>query len=287
MQAYDSEQYPPNIAGAPSHVFRRASGRNLRIWLRYPAGAASGGGLGAVIFFFGGGFQVGTPQQFDYQAKVLAENGIVGVLADYRVGQRDAVNALDCITDAFAAMAYVAANSERLGIDRKRIAAAGGSAGGLLAAACATIAAGKANRQLIIPAALVLYNPLLVTADLPGRYAIGPDRAELFERLAGANGRDISPAHHLGTRLPPTLIMHGRDDNLVPFAGSEAFCQMAVELGADCRLIGFAGADHGFFNAGSSPDNVHLRQTTDHLVSFLLRLGWVDGKEIPGPAQLN
>ena len=179
-------------------------------------------------------------------------------------------------------MAYVAANSERLGIDRKRIAAAGGSAGGLLAAACATIAAGKAKPELIIPAALVLYNPLLLTADLPGRFSLTPDRAEMFEKLAGTNGRDISPAHHLGTWLPPTLIMHGRDDNLVPFAGSEAFCQMALELGADCQLIGFAGADHGFFNAGFSPDNVHLRQTTDHLVSFLLRLGWADGKEIPG-----
>ena len=79
--AYRVDAYPPDLAGLPWVVYRRVGGRSLRLWFRYPEKAATRA-RPAVLFFFGGGYRVGTPAQFDYQARTLAAAGVVGILAD-------------------------------------------------------------------------------------------------------------------------------------------------------------------------------------------------------------
>ena len=270
--AYRGDAYPPDLPGVPRMVYRRVGGKHLRLWFRYPdAGAPRP--LGAVLFFFGGGFRVGTPAQFDFQARTLAAVGMVGIMADYRVQSRDGVNVAACVEDACAAMAFVRGNAVRLGIDPERIAAAGGSAGGTLAAGLATFARPESGRT---PDALALYNPLLMCAPLPGRHEFDPELVELFERLTGVGSESISAAHHLGPDLPPTLIMHGEADGLIPYATATTFKELADETGVDCELVGYPGADHGFFNAGASAGNELLAQTTRQLLRFLARIGWIE-----------
>lgn len=271
--AYRVDAYPPDLAGLPWMVYRRAGDRVLRLWFRYPKNAASP--RPAVLFFFGGGFRVGTPSQFDYQARALAAAGVVGILADYRVASRDGVLPADCVEDARAAMALVRTSAERLGLDADRIAAAGGSAGGHLAVGLSTFARPADGPG---PDALVLYNPLLVTAPLPGIYELDPERVELFEKVIGWPAESISAAHHLGPDLPPTLIMHGEADSLIPCESASAFNRLAGRLDLDCRLITYPGADHGFFNAGASQDNALLGETTLELLRFLGRIGWVEAE---------
>ena len=272
--AYRVDAYPPDLAGLPWVVYRRVGGRSLRLWFRYPEKAATRA-RPAVLFFFGGGYRVGTPAQFDYQARTLAAAGVVGILADYRVASRDGVGPEACIEDARAALALVQSSAERLGLDAARIAAAGGSAGGHLAAGLSTFARPAAGPG---PGALVLYNPLLVTAPLPGIFELDPERVELFEKAIGWPAESISAAHHLGPDLPPTLIMHGEADALIPCASASAFKLLADRLGLDSRLITYPGADHGFFNAGASEGNALLRDTTLELLRFLGRIGWVEAE---------
>ena len=93
----------------------------------------------AIVCFFGGGWTGGTPRQFLPQCKYLATRGMVAIAADYRVASRNHVKAVDCVRDAKSAIRYVRKNAARLGVDPERIVAAGGSAGGHLAAACGTI----------------------------------------------------------------------------------------------------------------------------------------------------
>ncbi len=272
--AFRVDAYPPDLPGLPWMVYRRVGGRMLRLWFRYPETAASGPHP-AVLFFFGGGFRMGTPAQFDYQARALAAAGVVAMLADYRVASRDGVAPGACIDDARAAYSWVRTSAERLGLDGGRIAAAGGSAGGHLAAGLATFARPAAGPG---PAALVLYNPLLVMAPLPGIFDLDPERVELFEKTIGWPATSISPAHHLASDLPPTLIMHGEADGLIPCASAAAFSRLAGQRDLDCRLITYPGADHGFFNAGASRDNSLLRDTTLDLLRFLGRIGWIEGE---------
>ena len=270
--AYRVDAYPPRLPGLPWVVYRRVGAKSLRLWFRYPENAAARP-RPAVLFFFGGGFRVGSPAQFDYQARALAACGVVGIMADYRVSSRDGVAPAGCVRDAQAAMALVRNSAARLGLDGGRIAAAGGSAGGTLAAGLATFARPPDGEP---PAALALYNPMLVSAPLPGTYEMDPERTALFEKLIGWPATAISAAHHLGPELPPTLIMHGEADALIPCDSARAFSRMAAALERDCDLVTYPGADHGFFNAGASPDNRLLRATTLELLGFLDRLGWIE-----------
>ncbi len=269
---YRVDAYPPELAGVPWTVYRRVGQKHLRLWFRYPE-ADVPRPLGALLFFFGGGFRVGTPSQFDYQARTLAATGLVGIMADYRVQSRDGVNAAACVDDSRAAMAFVRGNAQRLGLDPSRIGAAGGSAGGALAAGLVTFARPADGRGAD---ALALYNPALTCAPLPGRYEFDSELVEMFERMAGVPAESISATHHLRPDLPPTLIMHGDADQLIPHATARAFKDVADKLGADCELVTYAGADHGFFNSGASPGNELLRQTTLQLLQFLGRIGWIE-----------
>lgn len=88
----------------------------------------------AIIFFFGGGWTSGTPRQFEPQCRYLASRGMVAMTADYRVFSRHGTLAVKCVEDAKSAIRWVRANASRLGVDPKRIAAGGGSAGGHIAA---------------------------------------------------------------------------------------------------------------------------------------------------------
>ncbi len=269
IKPYSPDNYPPQIEEAKAYNFRQVGRRELRAWVISPPDTTSAGG--AVVFFFGGGWRIGTPQQFEPQARRLAEHGITSILVDYRVRSRDAVEISGCVADAFAAMAWVGTNSSALGVDPARIAAAGGSAGGHLAAACATLAPESRGIRPIRPTALALYCPALDIAAVGGQANFDP-ATELG--LTPAEARQLSPTNHVSADLPPTLIMHGRADSLVPFAGSVAFRERAIAQGAVCELEGYEGAGHGFFNPGQSPGDVHFFATTEKLLGFLAGLGW-------------
>lgn len=68
------------------------------------------------------------------------------------------------------------------------------------------------------------------------------DKPETRETL----GHQISPIHFVTASMPPTLIIHGDADKLVPIYQAEIFVKRAQEIGATCRLIRKEGADHGW-----------------------------------------
>ena len=92
-----------------------------------------------------------------------------------------------------------------------------------------------------MPAALALLNPALDTV-FPDDLAIAP----LFED----KGELISPAHHVQPNLPPTYIVHGTEDALVPITQSRDFCEQMQAAGNRCELGEHADVGHGFFNWG-------------------------------------
>ena len=75
------------------------------------------------MFFFGGGWQNGSPSQFAHQAERLAQRGMVAACADYRVKSKDGVGPRSCVEDAKSAVRWLRANGARLGIDPERIVA--------------------------------------------------------------------------------------------------------------------------------------------------------------------
>lgn len=222
----------------------------------------------AIVFFFGGGWSKGTPEQFYPQCEHLARRGMVAISAEYRVANVHGVEPFACLADAKSAMRYVRAHAAELGIDPARIAAGGGSAGGHLAAAT-TLVDGfdDDGDDLAIPChaeALVLFNPVLDN---------NPDDGFGAKRL-GDRWEAFSPAHHVGPDLPPTILFLGdRDSGLKPKV-LRRFQEAMTEAGNRCDLLLYGGQPHGFFNRKDGDDR-YFTQTLTAADAFLVSLGWL------------
>ncbi len=267
--------YPPVIEGAKVETYRKVGGTELKVWIFDARQKMTEQPLPAIVFFFGGGWTSGSPTQFEGQSRHLAARGMVAIVADYRVKTRHGAKPADCVSDAKACVRWVRANAERLGIDPNRIAAGGGSAGGHLAGATATLpgldTADDDKKVSSVPDALVLFNPGLVMAPFPGLdlkgFGAGLDR----ERF-GCEPEQISPIHHVKKGAPPTIIFHGKADSTVPYATVEKFAEVMKSVGSRCELVGFEGQPHGFFNKAKYDETL---AATD---AFLTSLGYLPAK---------
>lgn len=256
--------YPPHPEGAREEVYRKIDGVELKLWVFGEKDASKA--KPAIVFFFGGGWNSGSPGQFEPQCRHFARRGMIAITADYRVKSRQGVQVVECVKDAKAAITWVRQNAERLGVDPARIAAAGGSAGGHLAACTGTLAGYGSDER---PNAMILFNPACTLAAIEGWQPkdagtrLGPERL-------GATPQELSPAHHIGPHTPPTLILHGKSDTTVPYASVEAFAAAMKRAGRNCKLVGYEGAGHGFFNRGAAS-----QQTLAEADQFLVALGWL------------
>jgi len=270
--------YPPEMPDARAEVYRSIDGIDLEAWFFEPTGHRAEDRRPAIVFFFGGGWNGGSPGQFGPQASYLAERGMVAIAVDYRVRSRQGTLANVAVSDAKAAIRWVRTHAGRLGVDPNRIAAAGGSAGGHLAAATATLpghdVAGAGADVSSAPNALVLFNPVLITAPLPGQSEEQAEKLENLRRRLGAEPESMSPYHHVRPELPPTLILHGENDKTVPYQQVELFAEAMIATGNSCDLVGYPNQGHGFFNAHRS-DNSAYPDTVRRMDDFLVSLGWL------------
>lgn len=280
-----SWKYPPDMPGATVEVYREVDGVTLNAYRFEPAGHQASDKRPAAVFFFGGGWKGGTPGQFLPQCLYLASRGMVAISVDYRVSSRNQVLPQDCVRDAKAAIRWVRANAERLGIDPERIAAGGGSAGGHLAAATALLPGFEDGDHLDVssmPDAMLLFNPAVVLAPVEK----APDllTAEKFTDISertGGKPLEVSPYHFVRPGLPPSIIFHGTGDDQVPFPTVQRFHEAMTAAGNRCELMAYEGQPHGFFNPGRGEGEPRAEatrcyyDTIQELDAFLVFLGYL------------
>ena len=267
--------YPPVIEGTKSETYRKVGDTDLKVWIFDPA-QKSAKPLPAIVFFFGGGWTAGSPTQFEPQSRHLAGRGMIAIVADYRVKSRQDAKPADCVSDAKACVRWVRANAARLGIDPERIAVGGGSAGGHLAAAVATLPGldtAKDDKSVsCLPNALVLFNPATVLTTFPGLDLKGFG-AGLDKEKFGCEPTEISPLHHVKKGTPPTIIFHGKADTTVPYTTVEKFAEVMKAAGNRCDLVGYEGQPHGFFNKSKYAETLAAAD------DFLVSLGYLPAKK--------
>lgn len=231
-----------------------------------------------MVFFFGGGWTNGSPNQFYAHCKYLASRGMVAMSADYRVKSRQDVTPFECVADAKSAMRFVRSHAAELGIDPERVAAGGGSAGGHLAAACGTIVdldePSEDKSVSSRPNAVVLFNPAVMLAFDADASASTERLQSLKERFKGRDAKEISPYHHVAAGQPPTIIFHGIADTTVPYRTVEQFTAAMKNAGNRCELVGYEGQTHGFFNFGRTDK---FFDTVAEMDRFLVSLGYLTG----------
>ena len=248
---------------AKEQIYKKIEQVELKMSLSFPEDWKAADKRPAIVFFFGGGWAQGSPQQFSRQAEYLAKRGMVAACADYRVKSRHQVAPDKCVEDAKSAVRWLRKNAATLGIDPDRIVAAGGSAGGHIAACTGTVpgfeAAGEDASVSSRPNAMILFNPVLHVEPIAARMG----DAEIAKK--------ITPNLHLEKDLPPALILFGTADPLRE--GTKDYLAKAKELGAVAELYSAEGQPHGFFNR--SP---WMERTLFRADEFLASLGYLQGK---------
>lgn len=252
--------------GQETVVYKKVAGRELKLFIEKPPAWKADDKRPAVVFFFGGGWVGGSPAQFLKQSEYLASRGLVGIRVEYRtLPKGDKGPPILCCADAKSALRYVRAHAAELGVDPRRIAAAGGSAGGHLAAFTGLVAGlddpGDDLSVSCRPDALVLFNPVFNNG--PGQWGYAQ---------VGPRYQEFSPAHNITTAAPPAIVFLGDSDNLVPVSTLREFEAGMKNAGVRCDARVYPGAGHGFFNR-----NPHLTLTLIETDKFLASLGWLQG----------
>jgi acetyl esterase len=252
-----------------TRVYRVIGGHSLHAHVFLPPGRMADT-LNAILLFHGGGWNTGAPEWTFAAAHRFGDSGLVAVAVEYRLSTGD-VTPIDALADACAAFAWVRERSAEFGLTG-RVAGYGVSAGGQLVAATATIGCPAGSRS---PDALLLWSPALDLAD---------DRwfTSLLQGRASATA--LSPARHVGSRTPPTSIVHGERDTLTPLAGVRRYCAALTALRQRCDLHVYPGVGHlltrNLRNQENDfdPDPVARADGIAQQDRFLRSVGFVQGK---------
>jgi acetyl esterase/lipase len=246
-------------------TYKSIDGDRIALHVFKPHGSPGTGTTPVLLFFHGGAWQYGNPNQFFPQCRHFSALGLTCISAAYRIASVHGTSPEEALQDARDAIRYIRRNARLLGIDPAKVVASGGSAGGHLAAALGTAVnlpdPGFDPQIPVRPNALVLYNPMLNLA--PGM----PDH-----ELVGERWHDVSPFHHIDDLVPPTLILSGSADLEVSVSTVNAFCQSVQKRGGVCDAVIYQGAGHGFFNPENGQGH-HFRLTNEAVTGFLKRLG--------------
>jgi acetyl esterase/lipase len=246
-------------------VYKNVDGREMKLFVTKPADWKATDHRPAIVFFHGGGWVGGSAGLFNPQCTYFATRGLVCATVEYRLLSNRNETPQICIEDAKSAMRWVRSHAKELGVDPKRIAAAGGSAGGHLAAFCGLVKGmDDPHDDLSIsakPNAMLLYNPVFNNG--PGQY--GNNRV-------GDRYKEFSPAHNITKGAPPAIIFLGTKDRLIPIDVAKDFQAQMKKAGAKCELHLYEGQGHGFYKAPR-----YLYETTIAADEFLAKLGWVKG----------
>jgi acetyl esterase/lipase len=253
-------------ANVKEFVYKKTPQGELKIFVHFPPDWKATDKRPAIVFFFGGGWTGGTPTQFLTQAAYLATRGMVAARADYRVKSRQGTTPVECVEDAKSAVRWLRQKAGELGIDTDRVVAAGGSAGGHIAACTALVedldAKDEDKSVSSKPNAMVLFNPVVDLVSLVNE-KLGEKDAETAKK--------ISPILYIKKDTPPAIFFYGTTDRF--FAQGQAFLAKSKEIGNRAELYSAEGMPHGFFN--KSPwTEVTLRKADE----FLTSLGYLKGE---------
>lgn len=273
IQAVEPIATPAATPPGEKQIYKTVGDRTLALYVTKPADWSPQDKRPAIVFFHGGGWVGGAPGQFNEHSKYFASRGLVCFQVEYRLLNRKSNEPpVTCTEDARSAMRWIRSRCDDYGIDPSRIASAGGSAGGHLAAYLGTVdeQQGNAKSEVAAPVstksnAMLLFNP--VYDNGPGGWGT---------KRVGDRFQEFSPAHNLTEDDPPSIVFLGSNDKLIPVATAESFRDQSRKLGVFSDLHVYEGQPHGFFNHGKSNNRYYLA-TVRAADDFLQRLGWIDG----------
>jgi acetyl esterase/lipase len=229
----------------------------------------------AVIWVVSGGFRSAKAAINPALAKPFLARGYTVFAVVH--GSQPRYQIPEIIEDMNRSVRFIRYHAKEYGIDPHRIGVTGASAGGHLSLILGTAgdkgdpsAPDPVDRESSRVQAVACFFPPtdFLNYGGPGKEFIHatdhkpPFRASfdyreldkskmIWERITDEDrlrriARDISPIYHISPDDPPTLILHGDKDALVPLQQSETFVARLKEAGVEAKLVVKPGGGHGW-----------------------------------------
>ena len=248
----------------------------------YPAGNKKT--KSTAVIFPGGAYSTLADHEGGGYAEFFNSIGMDAFVCDYRVyPHRFPLTLLD----ARRAVRFVRAHADEFGIDPERIAVAGSSAGGHLAALLSTYTekinfedADGIDRESYMPNVTILCYPVIRCADRfvsEERMKVGEGIAHenSFKNLLGdriADSEKFSPDLLVTENTPPAFLWCTSDDDAVSSVNTYLYASALSRFGIKHEVHTFREGSHGLGLAENSP---HVAQWTTLLVNWLADIGFL------------
>lgn len=259
------------LRAAPDHdlVYARFEGEPLGLVVYQPDRRKQRSPAPVLLYVHGGGWIVGDRFAGGENMRWFARQGWLAISIDYPLSSRKRHLWHSTTEQVGCALAWVRSNAHRFGGDPKRISLIGDSAGGNLVlnagyranegslrSSCGGSVPRIAAVSTMYPAvdlAEVYKNRIPQIGDMARGYAdayLGGSPERYPARYA-----HIDPALHIGPHAPPTLVIVGENDHLLPPHLAYRFAAKARRGGVDVRLVRFPYGQHLFDQATNSIGN--------------------------------
>lgn len=238
----------------PDVVYGHKDGLAMTFDVLKPKANANGA---AVVYMVSGGWISSyiPPQQAAARFKSLLDKGFTVI--PVRHGSSPKYLIPEIVSDVRRAMRFIRYNAKRWGVDANRIGVLGGSAGGHLSLVLGTApengdpnAKEEFMKESNRVAAVVAYYPPVDLRHL-ARGVNPPASGGVLDRFPALNfekekAPDYSPIVHVSPDDPPTLLIHGDKDDLVPVKNSQVIYEAFQKNKVKSHLIIIEGGGHGF-----------------------------------------
>lgn len=233
-------------------TFHEAGARDLKLDLFRPATDP----LALIVMVHGGGWRRGSRSGIRAYGEVFANLGFAAIVPEYRLLDE---NPWPAQLDDVKAAATWATTATQLGVPAGRVVLLGFSAGGYLALLAADDLKPK------VAAVIALFPPVELVAGAPAPGQTAADQL-LAERATEAAARSASPLHRAGQDFPPTFLIHGAEDWVVPHLTSQRMFDALMAAGVNTELHLYAGHTH------ESADAPYMMKTVaGEVANFLYR----------------
>jgi len=232
-------------------IYRDTDGIRLTLDGHVPEGK---GPFPAIILVHGGGWVAGDKQQYiTYIFQPLSDAGFAWFSINYRLAPQFKFPA--DVEDVEAAVGWIKANAAKYKVDAKRIVLIGESSGGHLVSLVGARNQPGARVAAVVSmygihdfiSASIAWKPIPVEIlQLFGIPAVNAKTAPILIKA--------SPVVYVSKDMPPFLLMHGSNDEDVPYEQSVEMCNAMKNAGAQCDLITIQGAPHGMDHWEGHPE---------------------------------
>lgn len=194
-----------------------------------------------LVFIHGGGWAGGKKSDYRVYAVHFAARGYVVASVGYRLSGEKKYPA--AVNDVKCAIRYLRSQAESLGIDPERSGVIGGSAGGHLAMMIGYSSdvpelegdGGHVGVSSRVSAVVDIYGPADMTTDYVRKNKAAGNTCRSFFGASIDERLDLyeqaSPIRYVTNDDPPTLIMHGTIDDIVPIEQADLLAAKLKEVG--------------------------------------------------------